>query len=91
MASVFDFIKDIHNVSVPRAESIISVLLLVVEHNDALKSVDFSTDALAHDHVADFSLGTLLADADELGQFRQTNSGVVLFNYTHVVLDQLLH
>jgi hypothetical protein len=91
VASVLNLVQSHLHILVPVFQSIVSELLLVVERNNTLKSVDFRRDALAHHHVADFSLSSLTAHTHQLSKLEKTNAAVVLLNYTNIVLNQLLH
>jgi len=59
VAGVLDFVQGSFDVPVPRIKLVVGELALVVEHNDALQTVNFSRNALIDHHVTNLSLSPL--------------------------------
>ena len=87
MARRLDLIESRPDIAVPSRESIIRLLLFVIEDDDALESVDLSKYALVNNHVADLLFGSLDGDTDQCCQPLQSDASVVLLNHSQVVLD----
>ena len=89
MTRRLNLIESSPDIRVPSRESVVRLLLLVIEHNDTFKSIDLCHNALVNHHVADLLLRSLKGDTDQCCQSLQPYARIVLLNYAQVVLDQL--
>jgi hypothetical protein len=89
MARRLNLVQGSLDVIVPRTQLIVRLLLLVIEYNDALESVNLSEDTFVHHHVADLLLSSLQRDTSQCGQSVEADAAVILFDHSQVVLNQL--
>jgi len=89
MASLLDFVQYGLDVVVPGIKCLVSELVALLEDNDTGEAVDFGQNTLVDNHVSNFVLCTLNGNSDELAKSFKSNTAVVLFNHSDVVLYKL--
>jgi hypothetical protein len=74
---------------VPASKFVVCELLLKMEHNQALQTINLCRNTLVHDHVTKLAFCPLEGYTHELGESLKSNAPIVALNNSNVVLNQL--
>ena len=86
MASLFNLVENLCDRSVPVTESFVSELLSLRENNYSFKAVNLCLDSFVDDHITDLNFNSILRNTQESSNSSETNTAVVFFNDTEIVL-----